>query len=220
MFPYGQFFAHRPQPMHQSSIITSSELRRRIAPTGQPTMHSGSRHWRHEVATRKFSKRRPSRTSRVTPSCESAQARHAGVAARAFFQVQHQQALRFHQSLREKTLQRHAANHAQPLRFASWRSRQRVRGPRGLRDTFPPCAKILRGNADHLDVVERRAGRRARSSAEQADFAEIIAARQIRQHQFAAGISFRNFHESEADQIKTVRGITLFADHLARARSA
>src|SRR5208282_4846247 len=44
IFPYGQLFAHWPQPMHQSSMITSSELRRRIDPTGQPTMHSGSRH--------------------------------------------------------------------------------------------------------------------------------------------------------------------------------
>src|SRR5271156_2581394 len=52
IFPYGQFSAHRPQPMHQSSIITSSELRLRIEPTGHPTMHSGSKHWRHDVATR------------------------------------------------------------------------------------------------------------------------------------------------------------------------
>ena len=44
------------------------ELRRRIDPTGQPTMQSGSLHCRQEVATRKWSKRRPSRSSRVTPS--------------------------------------------------------------------------------------------------------------------------------------------------------
>ena len=48
----GAVLAHRPQPMHQSSMMTSSELRRRIEPTGQPTMQSGSRHCRHEVATR------------------------------------------------------------------------------------------------------------------------------------------------------------------------
>src|ERR1700689_2754254 len=52
IFPYGQLSAHSPQPMHQSSIITSSELRRRIEPTGQPTMHRGSRHCRHDVATK------------------------------------------------------------------------------------------------------------------------------------------------------------------------
>ena len=53
------------------------------------------------------------------------------------------------------------------------------------------------------------------SSAEQANFAEIIAARQIGQHQFAAGVSLRNFHEAEPHEIKTVGGISLFADHLA-----
>ncbi len=73
--PYGQLRTHRPQPMHQSSMMISIELRRRIEPTGQPTMHSGSRHERHDVATRYLSKRSPSRTSRVTPSCASAQAR-------------------------------------------------------------------------------------------------------------------------------------------------
>src|SRR6185312_13419813 len=61
MLPYGQLFAHRPQPTHQSSIITSSELRRRIDPTGHPIMHSGSRHCRQDVATRYLSKRTPSR---------------------------------------------------------------------------------------------------------------------------------------------------------------
>src|SRR5882762_7040243 len=74
IFPYGQFCAQSPQPMHQSSMMTSSELRLRIEPTGQPTMQSGSRHWRQLVATRYWSKRNPSRTSRVTPSCASAQA--------------------------------------------------------------------------------------------------------------------------------------------------
>ncbi len=49
--------------------------RRRIEPTGQPTMQSGSRQERQEVATRYLSKRSPSRTRRVTPSCASAQAR-------------------------------------------------------------------------------------------------------------------------------------------------
>src|SRR5258707_6627610 len=50
IFPYGQFRAHKPQPIHQSSMITSRELRRRIEPTGHPTMHSGSRHCRQLVA--------------------------------------------------------------------------------------------------------------------------------------------------------------------------
>src|SRR5207249_7356074 len=31
MLPYGQLLAHRPQPMHQSSMMTSSEFCRRMA---------------------------------------------------------------------------------------------------------------------------------------------------------------------------------------------
>src|SRR3989442_10819408 len=74
MLPYGQLRAQSPQPMHQSSMITSRELRRRMEPTGQPTMQSGSRHWRHDVATRYCSKRKPSRINRLTPPWASAQA--------------------------------------------------------------------------------------------------------------------------------------------------
>src|SRR2546426_12357441 len=40
MLPYGQLRAQSPQPMHQSSMMTSRELRRRMEPTGQPTMRS------------------------------------------------------------------------------------------------------------------------------------------------------------------------------------
>ncbi len=68
ILPYGQFSAHLPQPMHQSSMMISRELSRRIALTGQPTMQYGSRHDRHELATRNLSNRSPSRIRRVTPS--------------------------------------------------------------------------------------------------------------------------------------------------------
>ena len=74
MLPYGQFSAHLPQPMHQSSMMISREFSRRIELTGQPTMQYGSRHDRHELATRNLSNRSPSRISRVTPSWVSAQA--------------------------------------------------------------------------------------------------------------------------------------------------
>src|SRR5262249_8417238 len=75
MFPYGHCSAHRPQPMHQSSMRTSREFLRRMEPNGQPIMHSGSRHDRQDVVTRYLSYRSPSRMSRVTPSWASAQAR-------------------------------------------------------------------------------------------------------------------------------------------------
>ena len=115
MLPYGQFLAHMPHPMHQFSMITSSELRRRMEPTGQPTMHNGSRQWRHEVATRYLSKRWPSRISRVTPSCASAQARTQASQRVQRSQIHHQQALRFHQALREERIERRAGGGGQPL---------------------------------------------------------------------------------------------------------
>src|SRR5205085_11874976 len=71
MLPYGQFSAHLPQPMHQSSMMISFDSRRRIEPTGQPTMQYGSRQLRHELATRNLSNRSPSRIKRVTPSWAS-----------------------------------------------------------------------------------------------------------------------------------------------------
>src|SRR5947209_5483837 len=52
MLPYGQFSAYSPQPMHQLSMRISKDPSRRIDPTGQPTMQYGSRHDRHDVATR------------------------------------------------------------------------------------------------------------------------------------------------------------------------
>ena len=48
----GQVVAQRAQARQQSSMMTSSELRRRMEPTGQPIMQSGARHWRQEGAMR------------------------------------------------------------------------------------------------------------------------------------------------------------------------
>ena len=85
--------------MHQSSMITSSELRRRIEPTGHPTMQSGSRHWRQEVATRYLSKRRPSRTRRRDAVVGIGAGAHALVATRAALEIENEQALRLHRAL-------------------------------------------------------------------------------------------------------------------------
>src|SRR6266404_7773964 len=49
MLPYGQFRAHSPQPMHQSSMMTSFDSRLPMAATGQPIMHNGSRQERQDV---------------------------------------------------------------------------------------------------------------------------------------------------------------------------
>src|SRR5262249_31727419 len=75
MLPYGHCSAQRPHPMHQSSTMISRDPLRRMDPTGQPIMHSGSRQERQDVVTRYLSYRSPSRMSRVTPSWASAHAR-------------------------------------------------------------------------------------------------------------------------------------------------
>ena len=201
-------------------MITSSELRRRIAPTGQPTMHSGSRHWRQDVATRKFSKRSPSRTRRVTPSCESAQAVTQASQRVHFSRSRTSRLCASINPCARKSLERHAAHHAQAfaIGFLAF-SRDIFQAAPHIGKFFHHGAKIFRGDANQFDVVERRAGRGPRAAAEQADFAEIIAARQIGQHQFAAGIFLGNFHKSQPHQIKTVGGFALLADHLAGRES-
>ena len=104
IFPYGQLLAHCPQPMHQSSMMTSSELRRRMEPTGQPTMHSGSRHCRQEVATRYLIESQSFADQAADAIMSVGAGPHALVAAGAAIQVENQQALRFHQALVEKTI--------------------------------------------------------------------------------------------------------------------
>ena len=47
------------------------------------------------------------------------------------------------------------------------------------------------------------------------NLAEVAAARQIGEHQFAARTLFGNLHEPDANEIKAVGRIALAADHLA-----
>src|ERR1044071_9078068 len=95
--------------MHQSSITMSSVSLRRIEPTGQRVMQSGSMHARQLVATRKFSKRSPSRIRRVTPSL--------WVAARPLAQIEQQQVLALHQLLFEKIGERRLLHAAEDLQI-------------------------------------------------------------------------------------------------------
>src|ERR1700693_4896392 len=57
----GQVVGPGAHPIPQASLTISKLLRRRMEPTGQPTMHSGSLQWRQDVATRYLSRRSPSR---------------------------------------------------------------------------------------------------------------------------------------------------------------
>ena len=53
------------------------------------------------------------------------------------------------------------------------------------------------------------------SPLEQTRFPEIVAARKIREHHFAARMRLRHFHKSHSHKIESVCGIALPADHLA-----
>ena len=108
--------AQLPQPMHQSSITISSVSLRRIDPTGQRVMHSGSMQARQLVATRKFSKRSPSRTRRVTPSsCVATQALTHSSQRVHLFEIEQQQVLALHQLLFEEGGERRLLHAAEKL---------------------------------------------------------------------------------------------------------
>jgi len=79
--------------MHQSSIMTSRELRLRIEPTGQPTQAQRVAALSATRGERYWSKRKPSRMSRVMPSCASAQALTHASQRVQFCKSKNQQAL-------------------------------------------------------------------------------------------------------------------------------
>ena len=133
------------------------------------------------------------------------------------FEVEHQQALRFHQALREEIIERDALHHRQPL--AIHLRALLLNGfelPAHFRELRHHAIEIVGADADELHVIERGAGGRANVAREQADFAEIIAARKIGENHVAPGMRLRNFHEADAHEIKAVGGIALAADDLAR----
>ena len=131
---------------------------------------------------------------------------HAGVAARAILQIEHQQALRFHQALREELIERHAVHHLQALLIL--RAALVGDGLQALahgRETLDHLAEIVVADAHHFDVIERGARGGADAAAEQADFAEIIAAREIGEDQFAAGIVLRKLSRSRCAPDRSCR---------------
>ena len=83
------------------------------------------------------------------------------------------------------------------------------------RELLHHLMKLFGVDAHQLHVIERGAGGGAGSSAQQPDLAEISAAAQIRQHQLAARMGFRDLHEAQPDQIKAVGHVALAANHVA-----
>ena len=113
----------------------------------------------------------------------------ACIAARAILQIQNQQALRFHQSLREELIDGEVVNHLHALLIC-----RAAFGGNGLEtgsnagETRNHIAEIIAGDSNEFDVIESSASRGSNAAAEEPDFAEVVAAREIRENHLAAGI--------------------------------
>src|SRR6267142_1799048 len=145
---------------------------------------------------------------------------HTGVAARAILQVQNQQALRLHQSLREKLIDGDVVNHLHALLICG-----EAFGGDGFqafadaRETFHHLAEIVARDANQLHVVECGAGGCAQTAAQQTYLAEVIAARKVGEYHLSAGIIFGDFYKADAHEIETVRRFALKRDRLAGSES-
>src|SRR6266478_4453599 len=145
---------------------------------------------------------------------------HTGVAARAILQVQNQQALRLHQSLREKLIDGDVVDHLHALLICG-----EAFGGDGFqtfadaRETFHHLAEIVARDANQLHVVECGAGGCAQTAAQQTYLAEVIAARKVGEYHLSAGIIFGDFYKADAHEIETVRRFALKRDRLAGSES-
>ena len=124
---------------------------------------------------------------------------HAVIAARAAFQIHHQQALRFHQALREEGIERRAGGGRQALLVLLLAlARPTFQALANGGELLHHLMELFGVDAHHFHVIERGAGGRAHALAQQPDFAEISAAAQIGQHQIAARMRLGHFHEADA----------------------
>src|SRR5713226_3418432 len=144
----------------------------------------------------------------------------ASIAARAVLQIENQQALRFHQPLREELFDGYVVNHLHALLIGG-----AALGGNGFEagsnagETRDHVAEIVAGDSNELDVIEGGTSGGSNAAAKESDFAKIVAARKIGEDQFAAGIVFRNFHETDSNEIETVCRGALLNDDLAGGKA-
>jgi hypothetical protein len=145
---------------------------------------------------------------------------HAGVAPRTFLQIQNEEALCFHQSLRQKLIDGDAVDevHALLVGLLTFLGDGFEAGSNGG-EAFDHLAEIVAGDSNDFDVIESGAGGGSNVAAEQADFTEIVAARKIGEYEFAAGIALGDFHEPDSNEIEIVGGIALESDDLSRSET-
>ena len=143
--------------------------------------------------------------------------RHALIAARALLEVQDQQALRLHQALVQEIGDRDLLRRLDPLAVhVGPLARHRLEPLTDVREARQHQLEVFTGDPDDVDVVERRARRRAGAAAEQAHLTEERAAPEIHEDDVAAGMPLGDLHETEADEIKRVGGVSLPDDHFTR----
>jgi hypothetical protein len=114
---------------------------------------------------------------------------HASVATRTILQIENQEALRFHQALGEKLVDGNAVNHLHALLIGGTSlSRNSFKAGSNSGEPCDHVPKIITGDSNEFDVIKRCARRGSNASAQQADFAKIIAARKISENQLASRI--------------------------------
>src|SRR5882757_1149041 len=107
---------------------------------------------------------------------------HTSVATGAVFQIEYQQALRFHQALREELVEGDPLHHLQAVLIGGAAFRGNLlQTSSDVRKALNHLAEIVAGYFHDFDVIEGRAGCRARAAAEEADFAEVVTSGEIRQ---------------------------------------
>src|ERR1700674_5738880 len=85
-----------------------------------------------------------------------------------------------------------------------------------VREELDHLPKIVARDPQNLDVVECGTRCRAEATPEQANFAEKISAREVREDELTSGIIFGNLHESEMHDIEVLGRATLPGNALAR----
>ena len=142
---------------------------------------------------------------------------HALIASRAAIQIEHQQTLSLHQSLVQELLHRHILdlNHSLAVGLEVL-VRHHLHLLADVGELIEHHPEIVAGDANHLDVIERSAGRHARAVQQERHLAEVAALGEIGQHNVAAGMLLRDLHEAQAHQVEAVGCIALLADDLSR----
>ncbi len=140
---------------------------------------------------------------------------HALIAASAAFEIEDEQALRFHQTLGEELVDGQRVNLHGALAVGGdafmGNGFERLAD---VRETLEHECKVIGADAHDFHVIERGAGRGARASGEKRDLAEVAATGEVGEDEFASGALLGNFHEPDANEVEAVGGIALAADDL------